>query len=88
MGGDSFLSFHRWKDWQGILTSVPVAILPRPGSSLAAAKSVAGRRMARAMVPSPLARSLARAKPPAWTVLAAEQDKRSSTAIRKRGEWP
>lgn len=88
MGADSFLSFHRWKDWQAILRTVPVAILPRPGSSLAAAKSVAGRQMARAMVPSGLARSLADARPPAWTVLAAELDKRSSTAIRKRGEWP
>jgi nicotinate-nucleotide adenylyltransferase len=88
MGADSFLSFHRWKNWQEIMQALPVAILPRPGSSLAAAKSVAGRRMARAMVPPALARGLADEMPPAWTVLAAELDKRSSTAIRQRGDWP
>jgi nicotinate-nucleotide adenylyltransferase len=87
MGADSFLSFHRWKDWRGIMQALPVAILPRPGSSLAAAKSVAGRRMARAMVPPALARGLAQTRPPAWTVLSAELDKRSSTDIRKRGGW-
>lgn len=88
MGADSFLSFHRWKDWRGILQTMPVAILPRPGSSLSASKSPAGRQMARAMVSPSMARGIANAKPPAWTVLAAELDKRSSTAIRKRGEWP
>jgi nicotinate-nucleotide adenylyltransferase len=88
MGADSFLSFHRWKDWMGIMHALPVAILPRPGSSLAAAKSVAGRRMALAMVPPALARGLASERPPAWTVLGAELDKRSSTAIRRRGGWP
>lgn len=88
MGADSFLSFHQWRDWRGILMSMPVAILPRPGSSLSAAKSPAGRQMARAMRSPSLAGKLADARPPAWTVLAAELDKRSSTAIRKRGGWP
>lgn len=88
MGADSFLSFHRWKDWRGIMSAMPVAILPRPGSSLAASKSRAGRQMSRAMAPPSRAAALASAKPPAWTVLTAELDKRSSTAIRRRGEWP
>ena len=88
MGADSFLSFHRWKNWRDILRAMPVAILPRPGSSLVAAKSHAGRQMARAMASPATARALPSAKPPAWTVLAAELDKRSSSAIRKRGEWP
>lgn len=88
MGADSFLSFHRWRDWRRIMRMMPIAILPRPGSSLSAAKSRAGRQMSRAMTQPGLAGALAHAKPPVWTVLAAELDKRSSTAIRKRGEWP
>jgi nicotinate-nucleotide adenylyltransferase len=88
MGGDSFLSFHRWKDWRDIMNAVPVAILPRPGASLAAAKARAGRQMAHAMVSSNLAARLPDMAPPAWTVLTAELDKRSATAIRARGGWP
>jgi nicotinate-nucleotide adenylyltransferase len=88
MGADSFLSFHRWKNWRGIMAMTPMAILPRPGSSLAAAKARAGRQMAHAMVASPLAGLLPDMAPPAWTVLTAELDKRSATVIRARGGWP
>jgi nicotinate-nucleotide adenylyltransferase len=88
MGADSFLSFHRWRNWRGIMDMTPVAILPRPGSSLAAAKARAGRQYASAMVASNLAGLLPDMAPPAWTVLTAELDKRSATAIRARGGWP
>lgn len=36
MGADNLAHFHRWKDWQDILNTVPVGVLARPGERISA----------------------------------------------------
>jgi len=41
MGSDNLLQFHRWRRWQEIAARVPVAVVLRPGSTLAPLQSKA-----------------------------------------------
>jgi nicotinate-nucleotide adenylyltransferase len=41
MGSDNLMQFHRWRRWQEIAAAVPVAVVLRPGSTLAPLKSKA-----------------------------------------------
>lgn len=84
MGADNLASFHRWRDWRGIMAALPVAVVARPGSSFAALSSPAARRFAGARIAPSRARGLAGRAPPAWTLLLARLDPTSSTALRAR----
>ena len=44
MGSDSLASFHRWKDWNWIMETVPIGVMARPGQQLTALGSQAARR--------------------------------------------
>jgi nicotinate-nucleotide adenylyltransferase len=88
MGADNLAGFHRWDRWDRILRTVPVAVLARPGEQLSAGLAPAARRFARARLGAHAARSLATARPPAWTLLTGPMSEMSSTAIRARGDWP
>lgn len=84
MGADCLQQFHRWHEWQGILDSIPVAVVDRPGWRLKAMSSKAARRYDDAFVPEAKAMTLARRRPPAWTFLTAPLSPESSTAIRAK----
>lgn len=43
MGSDNLIAFHRWQHWQDILEQVPVAVVLRPGFTLAPLKAKAIR---------------------------------------------
>jgi nicotinate-nucleotide adenylyltransferase len=82
MGADSLATFQRWKDWQGIAAAMPMAVIDRPGWTLAATASRAAialreRRMAEAE-----ARRLADSRPPAWVYLHGARSSLSSTQLR------
>lgn len=85
MGADNLVQFHRWERWRDILRAVPVGVLARPGSGVAARLSVAARafrvdRVARG-------EGLGGRRPPAWCFVNLPMDPSSSTAIRARGDW-
>ena len=85
MGADNLVQFHHWGRWRDILRAVPVGVLARPGSGVAARLSVAARafrvdRVARG-------ESLASRKPPVWSFVNLPLNEASSSAIRARGEW-
>jgi nicotinate-nucleotide adenylyltransferase len=80
MGSDNMLQIPRWKDWQDIYASVPIAVIARAGSALKARLSPAAARFKSAERP-PNA-SFAAAKPPSWTILDAKRDPASATALR------
>ena len=42
MGADNLRSFHRWENWRGIASMVPIAVVDRLGPSLYAAGGTAG----------------------------------------------
>ncbi len=85
MGADNLVQFHRWGRWRDILRSVPVGVLARPGSGVAARLSVA----ARAFRVDQVARgeALGARKAPVWCFVNLPMNTASSTAIRAAGKW-
>jgi nicotinate-nucleotide adenylyltransferase len=82
MGADSLASFHRWRDWQSIAASVPIAVFNRPGEALKALASPAAKALQPARIPERLAGRLADMAPPAWVFLSRPSVAVSSTALR------
>ena len=81
MGSDNLKNFRRWPE---IFESVPVAIVVRPGYSLAALHAMAAQRFAAARLPETQAAEIGNAKPPCFVVLDGRRDSASATAIRAR----
>ncbi|GHF20442.1 putative nicotinate-nucleotide adenylyltransferase [Kordiimonas sediminis] len=82
MGADNMASFTRWKDWQGILKTVPIAIFDRPGYTIRGLSSrLTQMTRYHRTVPCNLARTTRR---PAWSFLAIPRHKGSATMIRNR----
>lgn len=85
MGADNFASFHCWQKWRNIAASVPIAIIDRPGSTLKAAASPAGRTFVRARIDETDAHLLPILPPPAWVFLHGPRSDLSSTMLRASG---
>jgi nicotinate-nucleotide adenylyltransferase len=88
MGADNLVQFHRWKDWQDIMATVPVGVLARPGERMAALHSPAARSHRKFQLKPVQSRLLARAQAPAWCFTSIPMTGVSSTTIRARGGWP
>jgi len=82
MGADNLAQFHRWRSWQKIFASMPIAVLDRPGFRLKARASQAGMRFQEFHVDESDASGLARLSPPAWTILTHRLSHLSSTKLR------
>jgi nicotinate-nucleotide adenylyltransferase len=76
MGSDNLEQFHHWRNWADIVRRVPIAVVLRPGSTLAPLKAKAVRRFG-------LARRLRR--PPAILPVDGHRNQASATAIRALG---
>ena len=85
MGADSLRDFHRWQNWRGIVQSVPIAVIDRPGATLSFLSSQVARTFDHARIDESDAARLARMKPPAWTFIHGPRSSLSSTAIRAAG---
>ena len=83
MGADNLAQLPKWKDWQAIFATVPIAVVSRPGpQALRARLGRAARQFAHARVPESAARTLAQTPPPAWVFLTAPLNAESSSRIR------
>ena len=82
MGADNLKYFHRWKNWRGIFSMLPIAVVDRGGISLSAASGAAAMRFARARIPETRAMTLPGREPPAWVYLHGIKSTLSSTALR------
>lgn len=82
IGADNLAQMHRWRDWQAIFATVPIAVFPRAPYSLGALGSRAARLFKGARVPETQARRLAALSPPAWVYLTAPLHGESATRIR------
>jgi nicotinate-nucleotide adenylyltransferase len=87
MGADNLVTFHRWEDWAGILSRVPVGVLARPGAGARAGLSPAARRFPRARVAGSAVGALGRHAAPALAHVAVPLVDLSSSAIRAAGGW-
>lgn len=85
MGADNLAEFDRWRDWESIFASVPIAVFDRPGFRLKARAGKAAQRFATCRVDESDAAGLALLEPPAWTILTHKLSGLSSTALRARG---
>ena len=78
MGSDNLNIFRRWHRWIEFAQSVPIAVVQRPGSSLAALHAKPIRRFGQARVE----RGLCVMRPPAIAVIDGKRNAQSATAIR------
>ncbi len=82
MGADNLAGFHRGLDWRKLAAEVPIAVIARPGFSLAALASPAARALAAARVGDRSAANLADTPAPAWIYLHTRLSDLSSTGLR------
>ncbi|WP_081784696.1 nicotinate-nucleotide adenylyltransferase [Nitratireductor aquibiodomus] len=82
MGADNLRDFHRWERWRHIARSMPIAVIDRPGSTLAFLSSTMAKTFDHARIDEDDAPILARSRPPAWTFIHGPRSSLSSTAIR------
>ncbi|MEM8839788.1 MAG: nicotinate-nucleotide adenylyltransferase [Pseudomonadota bacterium] len=82
MGADNLTHFHKWERWEDIVQSMPIAIVDRPGHTLAARSSRMARKFAEYRVEESDAGNLKSLSAPAWTFLHAPRSHQSSTALR------
>ncbi len=87
MGADNLATVHRWKDWERIFYTMPIAIFARPGSVIRASTSPAARRFARARLSARRSIALALRQPPRWTYVIGPMVAHSSSEIRARQVW-
>lgn len=88
MGADNLGSFHKWRRWSGIMSSVPVAVLDRPLYSISAPMGKTAQRFKRDRVRERKARYLARMAPAAWVLLRIPRSPLSATDLRaKDADW-
>jgi nicotinate-nucleotide adenylyltransferase len=80
MGSDNLVQIPRWHAWSSIFARVPVAVMPRPGSVLAARVSKAARTYSFALVPFDA--RLPRRHPPALAFHEGARHPASASAIR------
>ena len=84
MGADNLAQFHRWRDWRWIASTLPIAVVDRPGWRLPALSGTAARRLASSRLPEEQAGLLAVSRPPAWVLLTTRLSPLSSTTLRGR----
>lgn len=82
MGADNLAQFHRWQRWRHIALTMPIAVVDRPGSTLAFVSSVFAKTFDHARIDERGAARLARMRPPAWTFIHGPRSSLSSTALR------
>ncbi len=88
MGADNLAGFHHWQRWQKIATTFPIAVIDRPGSTLAYLSSKMARTFDYARVDEEDAGVLWQKRAPAWTFIHGPRSTLSSSALRARSGEP
>ncbi|WEX79263.1 nicotinate-nucleotide adenylyltransferase [Sinorhizobium numidicum] len=82
MGADNLMNFHRWQNWRRIVCMFPIAVIDRPGSTLAYLSSRMARTFGYARIDEDHAPALPFRRAPAWTFIHGPRSPLSSTALR------
>ena len=83
MGADNLAQFDQWKDWRGIVRTLPIAVFARPGYDARAAASPAAAWLRRYRVPAASLKAPGQWSAPALTTLRFDPDPISATALRR-----
>lgn len=86
MGADNLGQFHQWERWRDIANRIPIAVIDRPGSTMALHSARAAQSLAAYRVDETDSKSLPLLSPPAWTFLHGPRNTLSSTALRRAKE--
>jgi nicotinate-nucleotide adenylyltransferase len=84
MGSDNLRQVHRWRQWQKIFNTVPVAVFDRPPRGDGIKTCPALERFRPFLKPQEQAQSLKTQAPPAWTILHIPLNELSATQLRKK----
>jgi nicotinate-nucleotide adenylyltransferase len=82
MGADNLMQIPKWKDWQNIFRTVPIAVFTRPTYTNRALAGFAARRFARYRIDETQAHRLSARQAPAWAFLNIKPDAISATRVR------
>ncbi|MEE2999915.1 MAG: nicotinate-nucleotide adenylyltransferase [Pseudomonadota bacterium] len=82
MGADNLIQISRWKDWERIFKTVPIAVFTRPSYTQRALTGYAAKRFARYKIDERMVSRLADMKAPAWSFLNIQPDPTSATKVR------
>ena len=82
MGADNLRNFHRWQSWRRIVGTFPIAVIDRPGATLAYLSSRMAMAFSHARIDESDAPALAFRTAPAWTFIHGPRSSLSSTALR------
>ena len=82
MGADNLRDFHRWQRWRTLAMTMPIAVIDRPGATLAFLSATMAKTFAYARIDESDAPRLARMRPPAWTFIHGPRSSLSSTQLR------
>lgn len=84
MGADNLKNFHLWQNWQTIAKTFPIAVIDRPGATLAYLSSKMAKTFDYARIDEEDAASLASRPAPVWTFIHGPRSPLSSTALREK----
>ena len=82
MGSDNLVTFHKWRAWRRVVSSVPIAVIARPGYEMATVASPAAAMLRRFRVDPAQFRKRGEWSAPILVTLRFDPDARSATAIR------
>ncbi|MEZ5931345.1 MAG: nicotinate-nucleotide adenylyltransferase [Alphaproteobacteria bacterium] len=88
IGADNLLQLPAWRDWKGLLNLIPIAVFDREPYSYKALAGRVARAYAHCRIDPERASDLVGGDLPAWVYFRLRRHRVSSTAIRKRREWP
>lgn len=84
MGADNLAQLPRWHRWKRITGAMPMAVLPRPGTTRRALAGRAAHVLRHARIDACRATGLPGTRPPAWTWLPVRENPLSATELRAR----
>ncbi len=82
MGADNLRTFHHWQKWRVIAETFPIAVIDRPGATLAYLSSTMAQAFSHARIDEDDAGVLWKKDAPAWVFIHGPRSTLSSTAIR------
>lgn len=82
MGADNLRTFHHWQKWRTIAQTFPIAVIDRPGATLAYLSSTMAQAFSHARVDEDDAGVLWKKDAPAWVFIHGPRSTLSSTALR------
>jgi nicotinate-nucleotide adenylyltransferase len=88
MGADNLIQIVRWRGWQRIFHTVPIAVFARDSYDSHALSDFAANRFRIARIPARSAKVLVEAAPPAWVFLRIRPHPAAATHLRQTGAWP